>query len=302
MPLPSCLRVLLNKTKSTSEDNNCNHRFLNVAFSIRSSFVLVWCGNFGYRFIMENGDDPEIGIETFVINARAAQSARELDQFYLNALGQFGFSFVMYGNFLSTEGFDGGIRINTFPDEWWAHYLKNNLQALDPTLRGLVFVTAPFEWKSVVDESKPEEDRVLQDAAKFGMTNGVICPIRTAPREFYAVSMCGREQPTDFSMLTELQALSNFFHAYRKQFETEEEQRQSQLVLTAKQTEYLEMVAEGYSIEAIALAKKISESGVKKRLGEAYKKLGVNNGHFAVAKAIAYGVISPKIVRPWLQE
>lgn len=240
-------------------------------------------------------------IDAFSSAAVKCTSAEEIDKLFLNACARSGHTYVMYGNFLALDGFESGIRLNTFPAEWWATYENENLQAHDPTLKGLLYATTAFGWNDFVSGDEREMD-MMKRAEDFGMTNGLICPIRVTRGEFYAVSLSGAYQPADPLERVEIAALANIFHSSRLQFETPQERASAALRLTATQTEYLRMMAEGYTIDAIASKKGITASGVNKRLGEAYRKLGTSSATFAVSKAIAYGVISPSVVRPWLQD
>ena len=179
--------------------------------------------------------------------------------------------------------------------------MQNNYQAIDPVLNRLHFSTIPYDWEVLVDPDNKKENEFMDAAEKAGLTSGIVCTVRTRRDEFYALSMCGRKSQSTLTEKVWIKGLCTIFHMFRSQL-SHYALACDDLVLTGKQKSYLEMVAEGFSIGAIASSNGVSESAVKKRLGEAYRRLGVNNGHFAVAKAIAYGIIAPKIIRPWLQE
>jgi DNA-binding NarL/FixJ family response regulator len=74
-----------------------------------------------------------------------------------------------------------------------------------------------------------------------------------------------------------------FFHTYKIP--------SAQYNLTAKETEILQYLANGKSYKMIADALNISLETVKSHMKNIYRKLHVNNGSEAVAKAIRHGIV-----------
>lgn len=238
----------------------------------------------------------ECRLERFLGLAPAIKKTKELDDLFLHSLNCYGYKFCAYGNVMTVGTIEEALYINTLPDYWWQTYASENLLLHDPALNALTTAIVPTRWLEGCDPENEGEKKLMDRAEEHGLTNGVIVPVRYGESEFYTVSISGKDDPSTETELMELQCLCLMFHTYRRRLEKRANDR---IVLTDQQIRLLTMSAEGLQRGDMAKAINKSEATVKKDLEAAYKTLGVDNRASAVAKAMAYGYIKPRIIAPF---
>lgn len=225
--------------------------------------------------------------------------AKELDRLFMHALKSYGYEYVVYGNAQTKGNVGDALILNAMPEIWWQKYQERNYEYVDATLKILGILSTPCRWREAVEDDDITGAQMMDEAEALGLTYGIMMPIRIRPGEFYVASVSGR--PTEISdpEMIEVHALTNMYHVHRQMLSASPHRV---MKLTRRQREFLSWLAEGKSYQDIAEICGTDRSNVSARLSDAYKVLGVDNGVAAVARAMAYGIISPAMIRPWYDE
>ena len=161
----------------------------------------------------------------------------------------------------------------------------------DPTIQRLGTGSVPFAWTEMQEECSASSIavRVMEEAAEFGLRDGVTIPLQTLDGEIAGFSISGERlaiDPLDRGML-HLIATYAFGHLLLLGGNG----HATPLRLAPREREALQWAAEGKTDWEIGEVMGISTHGVDFHLRSARTKLGTTNRTQAVAMALRRGLI-----------
>ena len=180
--------------------------------------------------------------------------------------------------------------ITNYPQEWLDEYRDRNLQSLDPILRHAVRTGTPFGWEEV-EVATPGERRLLGRAASFGLKHGLTVPLHGAGGELFALSLSGREPPSEREARWRL-----FSEVYRFLSEAIEHLRRVLITvprevpsrpLTRAQREVFVYLMRGKSLKDIARCLDLHIRAVEDRVARACQSLQAQSRTQALARALS---------------
>lgn len=197
-----------------------------------------------------------------------------------------------YLSLSSRKGGSPGL-ISTYPMKWTDYYLRQSYEQLDPVIRKALASSEPFEWGHEFSDrglSKPQQ-RLLDEAARFGIRCGFIVPIHDSRRSVAAVTFAADERRTPFRHSVEqhrhvLQLMAMYFHAHARRRLTSDRVVDG-VALSPRELECLEWAMQGKSAWEIGCLLKISRRTAAFHLDNAKTKFGVRTICQAVAKFAA---------------
>ena len=183
------------------------------------------------------------------------------------------------------------VLMNTSPAEWGRRYLSRGYAFHDPTIQRLGTGSVPFAWTEMQEECSASSIavRVMEEAAEFGLRDGVTIPLQTLDGEIAGFSISGERlaiDPLDRGML-HLIATYAFGHLLLLGGNG----HATPLRLAPREREALQWAAEGKTDWEIGEVMGISTHGVDFHLRSARTKLGTTNRTQAVAMALRRGLI-----------
>lgn len=215
----------------------------------------------------------------------------------------YGFSHFLYGARIPTSFVKPKICIvNSFPDAWWGHYKEQGYMGVDPVLAECSKSSLPLNWKSLhaLEKKNAQAARFMNEARTFGLESGISFPLHSAQGEFALLTLSSAENSQQSEKrIAESLPFAHTFAAYvheaaRRLVDVEVHPLPS-IRLSAREKECLLWAAEGKTAWEISQILKIAERTVIFHLQNAAAKLGVSSRQQTIAKAVAFGLISPKI-------
>ena len=169
-------------------------------------------------------------------------------------------------------------------------FIAEDYMRFDPLARMCRNSIHPFTWCTADFDREPEprSTEVIRRAADFGLTGGLVVPIRSAQGMEGCVSLCG----DDFACERQVQPICHLLALYA--FERIRHLRGvavSASPLTEREREVLTWVANGKSAWEIGEILNISKRTVDEHAQTAYRKLGALNRTHAVAIALRERII-----------
>lgn len=190
---------------------------------------------------------------------------------------------------MSPSGYHVALRIgfafpqsetNAWPRKWVAHYTQQRFVMRDPVMRWVYAHSGKIRWDEIDD---PDPDRVLQQAAAFGLRHGGAVSYRDSGagglRSFGVFARPDRPfEPRELSAL-----LAHVRGLHMRMAPPDN--------LTSAELEALAMVCDGLRQKEIAFRLGITEGAVKQRLRGARGKLNAQTAPQAAALAREFGLI-----------
>lgn len=180
---------------------------------------------------------------------------------------------------------------NSWPAAWANRYFARNYVTRDPMVRELFRTYCPFRWDEVLERRRisPGERLVLNEAADFGMRQGLVVPIHGCDGRTGVLSLAGSHCDCDDRSRAELHLVAIYAHARLNDLSGASAAPRSEVRLTPRQRECLHWVAAGKSTWEIGEILGIRESTVHATLENAKRRLGVTTRIQAVLKAVTSG-------------
>ena len=190
------------------------------------------------------------------------------------------------------------IRVYDYDSPWHVYYQNNKLTFIDPLAQHGFSNTVPWAWhcEEKYNTEQPLLSKNCQDffdcARSFDMKYCIQFPWRGLHGEvggvrFSAFNTCENKILKEKnSIFSDLNLLNMYLHEALIRLIQEKFNVSTDLKLTGREREVLSWTANGKSTLEIAAILKITQSTVVTHLKSSYKKLGVNNKHHAVAKAV----------------
>lgn len=208
-----------------------------------------------------------------------------------------GFQHFVYALRVPTQFADARlILIDGYPPEWVKHYFEQHHFDADPVMAYCAQHVVPLCWSDLTLEPGSHAERMMQEAAAFGLRDGISMPLHSPQGELGILSLAVDAAPDKAraicqNAVVQVHMLAGYLH--------EAVRRVSGLldngvpVLTSREIECLRWAADGKTSGEIAQLLGLSESTANFHLNNAMRKLDVVNRQQAVAKATIQGLIQP---------
>lgn len=171
--------------------------------------------------------------------------------------------------------------ITTYPERWTIHYLRSRYERIDPVIAQALQSPEPFQWGtgSSSPSSSPEQQRVLDEAAQFGIRTGFTIPIHDGRGPIAAVTFAASQREAPFEICINsharvLQLMAMYFHAHVRR-KLSDEHTIGGTLLSPREFECLEWATRGKSAWEIGRILGLSRHTVASYLDNAKEKLGV---------------------------
>lgn len=200
------------------------------------------------------------------------------------------FDLPRFTYFSPTGGHRGAsIFISTYPTSWTDHYFAQGYDALDPVFTVAHAREEPFHWGkdvATLEQNKPQK-QMFDEAADFGIRNGLTFPLACRSRSFAALTVVADEKPSTFKRriknpLPLLKFMAIAFHAAVRQ-KPLITQAVNGVPLTRRELECLQWTARGKNAWEIGRIIGVRPCTVTFHLENAKEKLGVRSLYQAVA-------------------
>lgn len=193
------------------------------------------------------------------------------------------------------------VLFNECPDSWVQVYTENHLMTRDPIIHLARTQTLPIYWNRLDERAsflQKESLIVMEQAADFGLRNGVSFPLHGACGESGILSFITREAASTELLLDTSPILSWLSHyifdaAIRVVLATMPEGKEEPL--TERETQCLFWASEGKTSSEIACILGITERTVNFHLNQVTRKTGTINRYQAIAKGVNQGIIRPNL-------
>lgn len=216
-----------------------------------------------------------------------AHTLKQLEKLFVQYTKPFGVEFYLCGQLVLAGGHIKTVRFVCSENHpWFKHYEKANLYLDDPAVRISRNIGHPFRWSWLLDRVKlsQAERNVFDEAARFGLIEGLVFPIHGPFGALAGGSMSGKRMKLTASIEAALSIIMNATH--RRGLEiTELMDYKLENPLSLRQRECLNWAQHGKSVQEIADILDLSPHTVKEHLDGAKAALGVNTRIEAIVRA-----------------
>ena len=191
------------------------------------------------------------------------------------------------------------IIITSYPDAWIDHYFENDYSSADPVMDHCKKHVTPFAWHDIAKGSSNTAEKVMSEAAEFGLRNGVTVPVHAPHGELGIFSMALNRNNKSALEVTDhalpfVQLLASYLHESLRRVSDFGGAGDEKNILSDRERECLRWVADGKTSWEISVLLNVSERTVNFHLKNAAVKLDVFNRQHAVVKAVLKGLIHPR--------
>lgn len=242
--------------------------------------------------------DPFDWTQLFVERCERSAPAQALTDIFQRALEQMGFRhFACCSHVDFNDPPPGAVILHNYPPAWSHVYLERNLFRYDPVLQFAERRLLPFRWNTpefVAALTVPQR-RILLEAASAGIADGYTVPIHlpwTASAIRASFSAIPDSHSIDEHSYRAVQIMAVYLYAsvaHRQPLKAMGERGlQPRPLLSMRERQCLELVADGKSDWDISQLLGISESTVHKHVESAKRRLGVSTRIQAVVWAVQH--------------
>ncbi|RUW80710.1 MAG: LuxR family transcriptional regulator [Mesorhizobium sp.] len=233
----------------------------------------------------------------FMAAIQHSRSTKDVGDALLSFAGKFGTTNILAGiippRSASRREQLSHVLLDRWPAEWTNRYFSMGYLYRDPTIRLVAQGSQPFAWRDLgnLGELWPGDRRVMEEAAEFGLREGLTFSFLTVERQRVGLSIAGErlELPPGEQDAFLLVAAYAFGKAVILAEGTEQRQTVN---LSPRQHEVLQWASLGLPVEAIADRLGISSHTADSHLRAVRERLGVQNTVHAVAEAFRLGLIA----------
>lgn len=185
------------------------------------------------------------------------------------------------------------VVINHWPQEWYNRYMSRDYVELDPVARRCFQTVVPFIWREAASDLTQHSGaaKVMNEAADFGLAEGICIPVHTEDGMQGCVSFGGKNIDDDPKVLMSLHLLALYAHGRLRAFRRPINILQHS-TLSEREREILRWVAIGKTSLDIADILSLSMSTVNFHVENARRKLGTSTRSHTIAEAVQYNLIS----------
>jgi DNA-binding CsgD family transcriptional regulator len=219
-------------------------------------------------------------VDSFIQQSATVNDLRDLVRLFEEVCAALGFDTISYHlvrrSFRSLPATEGA-RASGNPEKLAALFEDGRSIDSDPAVSELLDSLKPFHW--FASEQSPRishaQKKVLEALREDGFIDGICVPIVTRPGELVLFAFSKRGSTYAFSDI-ELRKLQMACHAMHMRFE-ELLDGNGDLLLSARETDVMRLVARGKTNKEIAIALKLSVHTVDTLIRRCFTKLGVTN-------------------------
>jgi LuxR family quorum-sensing transcriptional regulator LasR len=253
-------------------------------------------------------------IHGFIINehiarlSRAALQREPLQPVMESIISELGFDSFMYGMAADPKPTRRDTRSfvwTTLPRDWLSLYGSRGYIEVDPRITQTYNRNVPYVWDSADFKNDPMCRDFMRDAQRYGVCSGVAISFRDPDHGRVMVAVNSKITPVDSARkafiakhLGEVTLLCmsfhDFFMAHLVHYDPPLMVRVARL--TPRQSQCLEMAANGMTSMDIAMKLGIKPRTANFHFGKINTKLGVLNRKEAIATGIARGLIRPNLL------
>ncbi len=210
-----------------------------------------------------------------------------------------GFQHFVYALRVPTHFADARlIVIDGYPSGWVKRYFEQRHFDSDPVMAYCAQHVVPMCWSDLNLEPASQSERMMQEAAEFGLRDGVSMPLHSPQGELGIFSLAVDAEPDSARAICEgalepVQLLAGYLHEAVRRVSGLLPGNASGPDLTERESECLRWAADGKTSGEIAQLLGLSESTVNFHLNNTMRKLNVVSRQQALAKAILQGLIQP---------
>lgn len=235
-------------------------------------------------------------LDRFIARTLEIDDPKALKAYFVEVMEGFGFDLVSYHHL--AERFrkiplEKGFRIDSFPKDWIERYTDESYFEDDPIMLETRRRGAPFRWYDVehASELTPRQKSLFADLRAAGFKDGFAVPVFTRPGDvaYFGLGSTRGRVGLDEAGVLELQAFCQQMHV-----------RYGDVVatlaapsLSKRETEVLELIAQGRSNADIAETLQVSTHTVDTLVRRCFEKLGVSTRVEAALSAVGRGLILP---------
>lgn len=228
----------------------------------------------------------------------AALNIKQLEVLLLEESKRLGFDSFVYALRVPTSFSNAQvIMLDGYPDGWVKRYFEAAYYEADPVMAWCVKYIVPLRWSDLALEPGSRAERMMLEAAEYGLRDGVTMPVHSPQGELGILSLSLDAPPDRARVITEralpyVQLLASHLHqAVRRLSGVLQDDGSS---LTARERECLSWAADGKTSNEIAQLLEISERTVNFHLNNATLKLDAVSRQHAISKASLQRLIRPK--------
>lgn len=235
-------------------------------------------------------------VQSFLERCARNESLRTLATAFRHALESLGFRyFACCSHVDPLNAPPGSVMFHNYPAVWEKAFSESKLYELDPVLLYAESTLIPFAWDSPRFRARllPIQREILGAGASLGIVHGFTVPIHTPWQPDSSTASCSlvpysASIPKQSYFTAQLLA-APFYEAAR----TASARRLALMPvrLSPRERECLELVAQGLTDWESSRILKISESTVCTHIKRAMQRLGAEDRHQAIARALALRAI-----------
>lgn len=188
-----------------------------------------------------------------------------------------------------------------YPEDWMAHYEAENRKKDDPVVSYIFKKNRPIVWSRLIEQedySSSDNLELMQNAAQYGLKNGLSVPLHTPGGQVGVFSLAIEDDSAQgLSVLDEALAWAHTFASglCERFIHLQNIAKGDDKPLTERQISCLFWAAEGKTTWEIAQILDIKERTVEFHLQNSVEKLGASNRQHAVSIAIKKGLVQPNM-------
>jgi LuxR family quorum sensing-dependent transcriptional regulator len=186
------------------------------------------------------------------------------------------------------------FHFTNWPDAWAAHYSAEDLVLLDPSVRWARSSGRALTWSDLFN-LLPVRDpgrKVIEAAALFGYTEGMVVPMRSRDNSLGLVCFGGKRDPLSQKEQVFLTIVARAAFEAAERIENAGDIGRPAPVLTAREIECLALLVRGHSDQAIGKVLGLSLPTIRFHLGNARDKCAATSRAHLAAIAIRQGFVT----------
>ncbi len=227
-------------------------------------------------------------LEEFTTNCNNTKDLDQLFSLIDNFLKKRRFNLYAFGNLYGDSNAlmeDRGPAISmNLPQEWVDHYFEKEYYNIDPVVLVSPHVTRFLKW----DNLRKYQPEFFEEAAGYGLKNGVAIPLRTFDGCYVLSIMSSEEFEIDEKLMTVLEISANhFFRCYL----TIRKIKHTQAKFSEKQIQAIQLAMVGKKNQEIAKIISRTIDGVDYMFKDARNQLECKTIPELVAKAVQQGIV-----------
>lgn len=175
----------------------------------------------------------------------------------------------------------------TYPKAWQKNYELKKYLPRNPVRSHTLRTSTPFAWSDLEQTLAADECMLFHECRASGMANGIVVPIHgphgQAISVGFACELAEAVRPQVVPVLRDF--------AFRLFHSQENLDLVKPVQLTRRETQVMQLIAEGRDNLSIADALQISDNSVEWHLKNIFRKLNVNNRTSAAMMAYKWGLV-----------